>query len=192
MAARHRCAESVVLLVALQVAFDPLDGSSILGANFAVGAIFGIWRGNTLLGVSGKDQVAAAYAVFGPATVLVLACSKTGPRLLLYSLHEWFSPYRALVQALHIVIDGLEYAGASGKPEVHEFVLENETYFATYKHSRSNITIGEKKVWLLEWQLWRGVYDIPAFISACACRSLLLQTCEQPRTTWFTGTMCPP
>ena len=45
---------------------------------FAVGAIFGIYRGKTLLGLSGKDQVAAAYAVFGPQTVLVLACSKQG------------------------------------------------------------------------------------------------------------------
>ena len=57
----------------LQVAFDPLDGSSIVGANFAVGAIFGIWDGPGLLGRTGAQQVAAAYAVYGPRTSVVLA-----------------------------------------------------------------------------------------------------------------------
>eukprot|EP00879_Flechtneria_rotunda_P026197 GHRR01027917.1.p1 GENE.GHRR01027917.1~~GHRR01027917.1.p1 ORF type:complete len:360 (+),score=132.20 GHRR01027917.1:204-1283(+) len=55
------------------VAFDPLDGSSIFGANFAVGSIFGIWPGSTPLGQTGRDQAAAAYAVYGPRTLLVLA-----------------------------------------------------------------------------------------------------------------------
>lgn len=36
-------------------AFDPLDGSSIIDTNFAVGTIFGIWPGNKLTGVKGKD-----------------------------------------------------------------------------------------------------------------------------------------
>jgi sedoheptulose-bisphosphatase len=55
------------------VAFDPLDGSSIVGANMAVGSIFGVWRGQTPLGQRGSDQAAAAYALFGPRTLLVLA-----------------------------------------------------------------------------------------------------------------------
>eukprot|EP00899_Mesostigma_viride_P001818 jgi/Mesvir1/11637/Mv00038-RA.1 len=55
------------------VAFDPLDGSSIVGANWAVGSIFGIWPGSTLLGRTGRDQAAALYAVYGPRTSLVVA-----------------------------------------------------------------------------------------------------------------------
>lgn len=55
------------------VAFDPLDGSSIFDANFAVGSIFGVWPGSTPLGQTGRDQVAAAYSVYGPRTLLVLA-----------------------------------------------------------------------------------------------------------------------
>lgn len=35
----------------MQVVFDPLDGSSVVGANFAVGTIFGVWPGH---GVSGE------------------------------------------------------------------------------------------------------------------------------------------
>lgn len=52
---------------------DPLDGSSIIDANFSVGAIFGIWPGTTLLGRKGREQVAAAVAIFGPRTLLCVA-----------------------------------------------------------------------------------------------------------------------
>jgi sedoheptulose-bisphosphatase len=34
------------------VAFDPLDGSSIIDSNFAVGTIWGTWPGNKLTGNS--------------------------------------------------------------------------------------------------------------------------------------------
>lgn len=39
------------------VGFDPLDGSSIIDANFAVGSIFGVWPGDKLLGRTGREQV---------------------------------------------------------------------------------------------------------------------------------------
>ena len=59
--------------IGAQVGFDPLDGSSIVGANFAVGSIFGVWPGSELVGRKGREQAAAAYAVYGPRTVLVIA-----------------------------------------------------------------------------------------------------------------------
>jgi len=68
------------------VAFDPLDGSSIVGANFAVGAIFGVWSGDCLLGRTGAEQVAAAYAVFGSRTSLVIAQPDPGAQ----EAHEIF------------------------------------------------------------------------------------------------------
>ncbi|KAI8114146.1 hypothetical protein M9434_002272 [Picochlorum sp. BPE23] len=55
------------------VAYDPLDGSSIIGSNFAVGSIFGIWKGRGFVGKNARDMAAAGYAVYGPRTVLVLA-----------------------------------------------------------------------------------------------------------------------
>ena len=61
----------------LQVAFDPLDGSSIVGANFAVGSIFGIWKGATPINQTGRDQVAAVYSVYGPRTLLVVALANS-------------------------------------------------------------------------------------------------------------------
>jgi fructose-1,6-bisphosphatase len=57
----------------LQVAFDPVDGSSIIPANFAVGSIFGIWPGKELIGRTGREQAAACYAVYGPRTILILS-----------------------------------------------------------------------------------------------------------------------
>ncbi|KAG6600015.1 hypothetical protein SDJN03_05248, partial [Cucurbita argyrosperma subsp. sororia] len=55
------------------VAFDPLDGSSIVDTNFSVGTIFGVWPGDKLTGVKGSDQAAAAMGVYGPRTTYVLA-----------------------------------------------------------------------------------------------------------------------
>jgi sedoheptulose-bisphosphatase len=60
------------------VAFDPLDGSSILSAGWAVGAIFGVWPGKGLVGRPGRDQAAAAYALFGSRTLLVIARPVSG------------------------------------------------------------------------------------------------------------------
>lgn len=59
---KFACSEEVPEPVDLQgdgfsVAFDPLDGSSIVDTNFTVGTIFGIWPGNKLTGVTGRDQV---------------------------------------------------------------------------------------------------------------------------------------
>jgi len=59
--------------VGFSVAFDPLDGSSIIDANFSVGTIFGIWPGRGVVGRKGQDQVGAGFAVYGPRTTLVLA-----------------------------------------------------------------------------------------------------------------------
>lgn len=53
--------------------FDPLDGSSIIDANFSVGSIFGIWPGKGVLGRSGREQVASAVTLYGPRTTICIA-----------------------------------------------------------------------------------------------------------------------
>ena len=55
------------------VAFDPLDGSSLLDTNGCVGTIFGIWEGNGFIGKSGNDLVAAGYIQYGPRTTAILS-----------------------------------------------------------------------------------------------------------------------
>lgn len=51
------------------VAFDPLDGSSIVDSNLSVGSIFGIYNEN----LSGKNLIAAGYVLYGPRLEMVVA-----------------------------------------------------------------------------------------------------------------------
>jgi len=53
------------------ICWDPLDGSSIVDNNWAVGTILGIWGSETgILGATGRDQKAAMVALYGPRTTV--------------------------------------------------------------------------------------------------------------------------
>lgn len=54
------------------VAYDPLDGSSLVDVNLAVGTIVAIYEGNDIL-QAGRQQVAAMYILYGPRTTLVFS-----------------------------------------------------------------------------------------------------------------------
>lgn len=58
------------------VAYDPLDGSSLVDVNFAVGSIFAIYKNE----LSPKALKMAIYAVYGPRLELVV-CSGAKPEL---------------------------------------------------------------------------------------------------------------
>lgn len=58
------------------VAFDPLDGSSLVDVNFSVGTIIGIYKTKSFIGTQGDDQVAALIAVYGPRTTVFLTVKK--------------------------------------------------------------------------------------------------------------------
>lgn len=51
------------------VAYDPLDGSSLVEVNMSVGTIFGIYDGE----FAAKNLIASAYIVYGPGIELVIA-----------------------------------------------------------------------------------------------------------------------
>ncbi len=51
------------------IAYDPLDGSSLVDVNLSVGSIYGIYKGN----FSAKNIVASVYVVFGPRVEMVIA-----------------------------------------------------------------------------------------------------------------------
>jgi fructose-1,6-bisphosphatase I/sedoheptulose-1,7-bisphosphatase len=63
------------------LAFDPLDGSSNIDVNVALGSIFSILRlppgedpgDERAFRQAGRAQVAAGYAIYGPSTMLVLS-----------------------------------------------------------------------------------------------------------------------
>ncbi|KAI1427142.1 sedoheptulose-1,7-bisphosphatase [Xylaria sp. FL1777] len=60
------------------VAFDPLDGSSIIGPNWSVGSILGVWEGRSALHQDPGKQVAAVLGVYGPRTTAVVAVRVPG------------------------------------------------------------------------------------------------------------------
>ncbi|KAF2118817.1 sedoheptulose-1,7-bisphosphatase [Lophiotrema nucula] len=61
------------------VAFDPLDGSSIIPANWTVGTIIGIWDCETALNEYPKEkQIAAILGVLGPRTTAIIALRVPG------------------------------------------------------------------------------------------------------------------
>lgn len=66
------------------VCIDPLDGSSNIDCNVAVGTIFSIYRRKSINGVAtlkdvlqkGTEQVAAGYVIYGSSTMLVYTTGK--------------------------------------------------------------------------------------------------------------------
>lgn len=71
------------------VAYDPLDGSSLVETNLAVGSIFGIYEGSSLLGRTPRQQVAALYTLYGPRTILVYSTGKGVHEFLLNDVGEF-------------------------------------------------------------------------------------------------------
>ncbi len=57
------------------VAYDPLDGSSLVDVNLAVGTIVSIYAGCDLL-QEGRKQVAAMYILYGPRVSMVYSVGK--------------------------------------------------------------------------------------------------------------------
>ncbi len=57
------------------VAYDPLDGSSLVDVNLAVGTIVSIYEGCDLM-QAGHNQAAALYILYGPRTTLVYSTGR--------------------------------------------------------------------------------------------------------------------
>ncbi|KAF2660226.1 sedoheptulose-1,7-bisphosphatase [Lophiostoma macrostomum CBS 122681] len=55
------------------LAFDPLDGSSIIAPNWSVGTIIGVWKGTTAIGQNPENQIASVLGVYGPRTSAIVA-----------------------------------------------------------------------------------------------------------------------
>lgn len=76
----HSSGETVAAAERYTVAFDPLDGSSIIAPNWTVGTILGVWDGATAVGrAPDEGQVAAVLGVYGPRTTAVVAVRIPGP-----------------------------------------------------------------------------------------------------------------
>lgn len=144
------------------VAFDPLDGSSLIDVNFAMGSIFSIYKGDSFFGRTGDEQVAALYVMYGPRTTLVIALHKGTHEFILNDVGEFhisrrdlkisdtaktFGPgdlracatnpgYDSLVQ--HWIRNGykLRYSGGM-VPDINHVIMKGEGIFA-YPASKEN------------------------------------------------------
>ncbi|MFT5702616.1 MAG: fructose-1,6-bisphosphatase I [Desulforhopalus sp.] len=95
-------AEDIICLSAdcsgrYSVAFDPLDGSSLVDVNLAVGTIVSIFEGCNLL-LPGRKQVAAMYILYGPRTTLVYS---TGEGVHEFGMNQLME-YTLIKEDLHI------------------------------------------------------------------------------------------
>jgi fructose-1,6-bisphosphatase I len=108
------------------VAFDPLDGSSLVDVNLAVGTIVSIFEGCDLL-QPGRNQVAAMYILYGPRTTLVYSVGHGVHEFGMNSLME----YTLLQENITIAPKGNLYSPGGQRnlytPGVEAFVtsLEN-------------------------------------------------------------------
>lgn len=129
------------------IAYDPLDGSSIINSNFSVGTIFGIYDE----GFSAKNLVASAYIMYGPRTEMTFALNKSK----LYVLHNykfefsktlqlqksgklnatggtqeyWSSEHRELVKSLFDKGYRLRYSGGM-VPDLHNILIKGGGLFS--------------------------------------------------------------
>jgi fructose-1,6-bisphosphatase I len=93
------------------LAIDPLDGSSNIDTNVSIGTIFGIYPAmddpNASFLRSGRDLLAAGYAIFGPQCALMLT---TGNGVLKYVLEPETQTFRLIGRVADIPADSTEYA----------------------------------------------------------------------------------
>ncbi|EHR69077.1 fructose-1,6-bisphosphatase [Burkholderiales bacterium JOSHI_001] len=113
--------------------FDPLDGSSNTDVNVSVGTIFSVLRHDAAAAPTtadylqpGRQQVAAGYAIYGPATMLVLT---VGHGTHGFTLDREIGNFILTHPDLQIPEDTSEFAINSSnarfwEPPVHRYVTE--------------------------------------------------------------------
>jgi fructose-1,6-bisphosphatase I/sedoheptulose-1,7-bisphosphatase len=118
--------------------FDPLDGSSNIDVNVSVGSIFSILRAPQDVVDSGRDvteadflqpgatQVAAGYAIYGPATMLVLT---VGNGVVGFTLDHNLGEFKLTHPDIRVPADTQEFAINSSnarfwEPPVKRYVDE--------------------------------------------------------------------
>ncbi|TYO99902.1 D-fructose 1,6-bisphosphatase [Geothermobacter ehrlichii] len=147
---------SVNLTGKYAVVYDPLDGSSLVDVNLAVGTIVGIYRGEDIL-QRGRNLVAALYILYGPRCTLVYSTGNGVHEFAMNALMEYtlvqenirmkpsgtiYSPggqrnkytpgVEKLVQALEAKGSKLRYSGGF-VPDINQILIKGQGLFL-YPH----------------------------------------------------------
>ncbi len=104
--------------------FDPIDGSSNLNVDMAVGSIFSVRHASDVL-AAGHTQIAAGYVLYGPACVCVLAMPQYGVNVFTLdpSIGEFMFTRGPVRMPERGTTYGCNEANEPGwSPEVREFV----------------------------------------------------------------------
>jgi fructose-1,6-bisphosphatase I len=103
------------------IAYDPLDGSSLIDVNLSVGSIFGIYENDF-----GTDKmVAACYVVYGPRVEMVFAYNKVKLYLLQNDEFEYVKEIRLNEKGKLMAPGGTQQNWASyHKKMIDDFFLE--------------------------------------------------------------------
>ena len=129
------------------VAFDPLDGSSIVDSNLSVGSIFGIYDNE----FCAKNLIASAYVVYGVRLELVIAQSnveryvydgtqwKFMGNLMLQeqgkinasggTQKHWHTNHKLLIESLFLEGYRLRYSGGM-VPDLHNILIKGGGLFS--------------------------------------------------------------
>src|SRR5688572_20412233 len=136
------------------VAVDPLDGSSLIDVNLAVGTIIGIHAGPILNGKPGRETLVAAMCfVYGPLTTLLYTARngvyefvldqvgnfvlsqevKMEPQGTLFSpgglKKDWLPPHTAFINSLETAGYKLRYSGGL-VPDFNQIILKKGGIFS--------------------------------------------------------------
>ena len=162
------------------VLFDPMDGSSNISVNGTLGTIFSIRpRGDgdeSALLKSGREQVAAGYILFGPATLLVYTC---GEQVRLFTLEPSIGEFLLTAASVRMPPRGRSYAVNEGRSggwtaETSAFVDHLKKDGATYSTRYSGSLVGDFHRILLEG----GIYLYPAAAGKSSGKLRVLYECH--------------
>jgi fructose-1,6-bisphosphatase I len=116
------------------IAYDPLDGSSLVDVNLAVGTIVGIYKGADVLS-PGRELVAALYVLYGPRCTLVYTTGNGTHEFAMNALME----YTLVQEDIKVAETGNIYApgGTRNKytPAVEAFVSHLEDRGSKLRYS---------------------------------------------------------
>lgn len=130
------------------IAYDPLDGSSLVDVNLSVGSIYGIYKN----GFTGSNIVASVYVVFGPRVEMVIA---DGSSVKMYRLQKgtfnyiqdiqldekgklmapgstqacWYSYHKDMIDNFFASGYRLRYSGGM-VPDLHQILLKGGGLFS--------------------------------------------------------------
>jgi fructose-1,6-bisphosphatase I len=129
------------------IAYDPLDGSSLIDVNLSVGSIYGIYKES----FDGKNLVASVYVVHGPRVEIIIATDKVrmyrikGHEMVFLkeitldergafnatgsTQSEWFPEHRAMIEAMFEEGYYLRYSGGM-VPDLHQILLKRGGLFS--------------------------------------------------------------